>query len=308
MSRVSASARRLSRLAVPVTLTPVVAHARGVAVVAALVLGCGGGSTTRSTSRPEPPAPGSAELSPALAPLAWWLGDWVGEHGSEHWVAAAGAMYGIALDKSVYEVMIIDDADGPGTGDGIRRFIAMPGGTRSVEFREVKMEAQSASFTNPTHDFPVDIAYRRDGDALIATLSGHGQPEQVFRFRRGPAAARSPELEAADIAFSDATGARGVAGWVAAFAPDGAMLRKSGRIVGADAIGAAMKPLLSEGKLAWAPIASHREGPIGFTVGKATYTAAKPEDSWRSTYVTIWKVQPDGGWKVAFDTGRVINE
>ena len=40
----------------------------------------------------------------------------------------------------------------------------------------------------------------------------------------------------------------------------------------------------------------------------ATKVATKPEDGWRSTYVTIWHRQPDGAWKVLFDTGRPVQE
>ena len=58
-----------------------------------VLIGCGGAKTTK------PAAPVSAELSPALAPLAWWLGDWESSGGAcggdakgprfrEHWVAA----------------------------------------------------------------------------------------------------------------------------------------------------------------------------------------------------------------------------
>src|SRR5258705_11418422 len=85
-----------------------------------------------------PPTPGAAELSPALAPLAWWLGDWDASdgNGSEHWVAAAGAIYGVSLHGDTFEVLIVDDGEGPGRPDGVLRLFAMPGGMRSVEFRQ----------------------------------------------------------------------------------------------------------------------------------------------------------------------------
>jgi ketosteroid isomerase-like protein len=69
-----------------------------------------------------------------------------------------------------------------------------------------------------------------------------------------------------------------------------------------------MTPTLTSGRLAWAPIASGKSGALGFTVGKATFTGARPEDGWRSTYVTIWRRQPDGTWKVLFDTGRPVQD
>ena len=86
------------------------------------------------------------------------------------------------------------------------------------------------------------------------------------------------------------------------------MMRRGERIEGAEAIRAAMTELLASGTLAWAPIASVRRGDLGFTVGKATFTGRDPTDHWRSTYVTIWKHQPDGTWKVLFDTGRAVQD
>jgi ketosteroid isomerase-like protein len=85
------------------------------------------------------------------------------------------------------------------------------------------------------------------------------------------------------------------------------MMRRAGRVEYA-AIADAMRPTLSAGRLDWAPIASGKVGDLGFTVGKATFTGARPEDGWRSTYVTIWHRQPDGAWKVLFDTGRPVQE
>jgi ketosteroid isomerase-like protein len=85
------------------------------------------------------------------------------------------------------------------------------------------------------------------------------------------------------------------------------MMRKAGRVEYA-AIADAMKATLAAGRLDWAPIASGKSGDLGFTVGKATFTAARPQDSWHSTYVTIWHRQADGSWKVLFDTGRLVQE
>jgi ketosteroid isomerase-like protein len=83
------------------------------------------------------------------------------------------------------------------------------------------------------------------------------------------------------------------------------MWRRSGRVEGAAAIAEAMRETLTDGTLSWAPIASRRLGDLGFTVGKASY---RGKESWRSTYVTIWRRQADGSWKVLFDTGRLVQE
>jgi ketosteroid isomerase-like protein len=242
------------------------------------------------------------ELSPALAPLAWWLGDWAASDGpgSEHWIAAGGAIYGVALHGDHFEVLVVDDGDGPGRPGGILRLFAMPDGARTAEFRQRRIADGAATFADDTREFPRTITYAVTADhaGLTAVLDGTRRVE--FRFTRGRRAP-APELEAADLAFAAATAERGVDGWVAAFDPHGGMLRRSGRIEHA-AIAEAMAPILTSGKLAWAPIASGRSGKLGFIIGKATFTAARPDDSWRSTYATIWRHQPDGAWKVLFDT------
>ena len=260
----------------------------------------------RPGSAPVAPASPAPELSPALAPLAWWLGDWDADdgNGSEHWIAAAGAIYGVARHGETFEVLVVDDGDGPGRPDGVLRLFAMPDGARSVEFRQRALGDGSATFANDEHDFPKTITYGLAADraGLTAVLGGGKQIE--FRFKRGTRSP-APELEAADLAFAASTAQRGVDGWVAAFDPGGGMMRKAGRIEHA-AIAAAMAPTLSSGRLDWAPIASGKSGELGFTVGKATFTGPRPEDGWRSTYVTIWRHQPDGSWKVLFDTGRPV--
>lgn len=260
------------------------------------------GSQSAAPAGPTPTAD-TSELSPALAPLAWWLGDWQGEAGSEHWVAAAGAIYGVALHGDTFEVMVVDDGEGSGPADGVLRFIAMPNGKRSVEFAQETVGERAVTFANPAHDDPKSITYARDRDTLHATL--HGATDTTFTFAAGTRTP-APELEAADKAFAADVAARGAVGWLAAFEPHGGMLREGARIEGA-AIQETMEPVLSSGLLAWAPIASGKQGSLGFTVGNATYTGKTPDDRWDSTYVTMWQQQPDGSWKVLFDTGREVN-
>jgi hypothetical protein len=44
-------------------------------------------------------------------------------------------------------------------------------------------------FENPAHDFPTRVAYRRDGDRLVATVSGPGgRDAQSWTFVRKPSA------------------------------------------------------------------------------------------------------------------------
>jgi hypothetical protein len=92
-----------------------------------------------------------------------------------------------------------------------------------------------------------------------------------------------------------------------AFDPKGGMIRNVRRVEYA-AIAEFMTPTLSSGRLDWVPIASGKSGELGFTVGKGAFTGARPEDGSRVTYVTIWRRQPDGAWKVLFDTSRTVQD
>lgn len=274
------------------------------ALAAATVLAaCGGTSSPGSTL----PAALRAELSPALAPVAWWLGDWMSDVGesTEHWVAAGGAIYGIALHKQTFEVMVLDDGDGPGKPDGVLRLYAMLDGKRSTEFRQRTIGDGVATFARNADGTVKTITYRRskDGKGFVESFEG-GLTALEFPWQR-ISTPRAPAIEAADRAFADATAARGAAGWTEAFDAQGGMMAGDERVEH-DGLAAAMEPLLAKGKLTWAPITSGQLGALGYSVGKAAFTTPDGAVAFRTSYVTIWRAQDDGSWKVLFDTGRRI--
>lgn len=262
-------------------------------------------STGPAKLEPPPPpraADTSAELSPALKPLAWWLGDWQGPQGAMHVRAAGGAVFGVTISGGTFEVLVVDDAPGPGPADGVVRLSVIANGKTRVDYTANAQADARIAFKPDTADVP-GVQLGRDGDKLALAIAHDGA---VFD-RTDSAPAES--VADADRAFSADVGKRGTPAWVDAFDAQGGMLRKTGRIEGADAIGKAMGPLLDSGTLAWAPIASGVDGDLGWSVGKATFTGKDPSDHWQSSYITIWKKQPHGGgWKVLFDTGAVTNE
>lgn len=278
------------------------------ALLAALLVGCGARPPALETPPATVPPPPSPELSLALAPLAWILGDWRAEDGAseEHWVAAAGAIYGVGLDNTGgFEVLIIDDGEGRGKADGVLRLYAMPGGAPTVEFGLRRLGAEEMTFGNDLHDFPTQVRYWRAGPALAAEIRGD---DRVIPFRFRPCSYEAaPELEEADRAFAADVAARGVEGWMAAFEPGGWTVAEGKKVAG-DELRARMTPFLAHVDLRWAPIASARLGDLGFTVGKATFSDRRDASSWGGTYVTLWRKQADGGWKVRFDVGRAVHE
>jgi ketosteroid isomerase-like protein len=118
-------------------------------------------------------------------------------------------------------------------------------------------------------------------------------------------------LLAADRAFDRATAAGGVEGWVSYFAEKGAMFPADGPVIrGHEAIREAMAPLDDPGfSLSWEPLGAEvsSAGDLGYTYGRSRREIEDAEGNRAvalGKYVTIWKKQADGSWKVVVDIGN----
>ena len=122
------------------------------------------------------------------------------------------------------------------------------------------------------------------------------------------ASAVPEELLAADRDFNAAVQERGADAWVEAFAPDGAMV--SGALVtrGPADIRGVMIPFFADTtrRLQWEPTSAEVSagGDLGYTIGEYRVTVS-PGDSVVETgrYLTVWRRQADGSWKVEADIG-----
>jgi ketosteroid isomerase-like protein len=118
------------------------------------------------------------------------------------------------------------------------------------------------------------------------------------------------ELMEADLAFARDVAQQGLDAWVAHFAEDGVMFRSGEPVVGHDAIRALMAPLFADStySLRWKPDQAEvaASGDLGYTVGTYRSMAVGSQGvAIRGTgsYVTIWRRQPDGSWRVVLDIG-----
>ncbi|MDH3497248.1 MAG: nuclear transport factor 2 family protein [Gemmatimonadota bacterium] len=124
------------------------------------------------------------------------------------------------------------------------------------------------------------------------------------------------ELMDADRAFAAETAARGGEGWAAWFAPEARQyLSGGGFLAGRDSIRAVMVPAFADTTraLRWAPDSAvvAASGDIGYTFGRwhsVVRTPAGDSISGRGNYVSIWRRQPDGTWKVVIDIGNTAGE
>jgi ketosteroid isomerase-like protein len=128
--------------------------------------------------------------------------------------------------------------------------------------------------------------------------------------RIDPVAARA-ELKESDRAFARDTAERGVEGWVAWFDEEGVMLPAGSSLTrGREAIRDLMTPAFADPAviLHWGPTEARvsRSGDLGYTLGWYELRRRADEETVtlkRGKYVTIWRKQADGSWKVIVDAG-----
>ena len=129
--------------------------------------------------------------APAQAAVPDWLaGSWISETREgwteEHWMAPRGGVM-LGLNRSGkgekvsgFEFMRI-------VCEERCTFYASPSGQAPVAFREAASEGrgQQLVLENPANDFPKRIVYRREGNRLLATISGAGGANSIsWTFRR----------------------------------------------------------------------------------------------------------------------------
>jgi hypothetical protein len=212
-----------------------------------------------------------AQPTGTLATLAPLLGDWKRADGSElHYVFAGDAIFGVSFAGDTFEVSIVT----------------------------AEPAVKTQVFKNGASETTSDGAPSAEGLTHIETP-------------------RADALDRSEANFAEATAARGVDGWLDWFDEhggewdpgDGAGQGKP--VVGHEAIKAFMGPVLSRPnfRLEWHPIKSGLApgGALGYTVG--VYEGVMLGEGGARTvrghgaFVTVWKRQGDGSWKVLFDTG-----
>jgi ketosteroid isomerase-like protein len=101
---------------------------------------------------------------------------------------------------------------------------------------------------------------------------------------------------------------QGHSAFVSYFAEDGVELDDGGGITSRDEI--AKQPAWPEGtSLAWTPVSGDMaaSGDLGYTYGNYIFKSKNKDGKIVSSYgkyMSVWKKQKDGSWKVAVDMGN----
>jgi len=145
----------------------------------------------RSTETLTPGPVAGAPAAPAtLAQVAWISGDWVSANGTtlieERWSPGNGGAM-IATSRTLRgEVMTEFEFLCIAERDGTLVYTAMPNAGAQTEFTLTRLDADSATFENPAHDFPKMIRYARLPDgSMEAVVSGAANSRpRTFVFKR----------------------------------------------------------------------------------------------------------------------------
>jgi ketosteroid isomerase-like protein len=121
-------------------------------------------------------------------------------------------------------------------------------------------------------------------------------------------AAKGDLLIKLEAEFAQAVAQQGQAGFVSYFAEDGVELDNGGGIVTKEDM--RKEPAWPEGtSLTWTPVKAEMaaSGDLGYTYGNYIYKARNKEGKIVTSYgkyMSVWKKQNDGSWKVVADMGN----
>jgi hypothetical protein len=165
-----------------------------VRVALAVLLAATGAAFAQAPAAPSPAPsnmPPTAVDATAISALGWLEGCWTGTVNQrefrEHWSPLRGGML-LGVGHTVnqgktqsYEYLRLEPR-----GDGVY-YVAGPSGQREVAFKLASISADDKDsifvFSNPDHDFPQRIIYRRGSEGwLYATVEGtvKGEDRQVI--------------------------------------------------------------------------------------------------------------------------------
>jgi hypothetical protein len=126
----------------------------------------------------------------SVGDLGWLSGAWVSRDGDkwteEYWTPPRGSvMIGAGLSGKGRKAEWFEHMRIAADKDGALAFFAMPGGAPASRFPLVWAEKGEIVFENAAHDFPQRIRYRREGEALVTTISRiDGSKAQSWIFKR----------------------------------------------------------------------------------------------------------------------------
>ncbi len=172
-----------------------------------LAVGCAGPSAQMVSEAPHTQAPQEeteAARCSDLSALSWLVGTWAstvdGVRVEEQWVQPdASLLLGTNRVERPGQAAAVEHLQLECV-QGEARYSAWPSTQAPATFRLVRLGDSEAVFSNPAHDFPRRIIYRRSATALTARIEGGAGTPAQWRWERVPDPPPAPAPLKASVA------------------------------------------------------------------------------------------------------------
>ena len=254
-----------------------------------------------------------------LSRVVWLQGCWEASYRNrvvdENWTSPrGGSMIGVGRtvrgDSLVeYELVVLRERS------GVITYEAHPSGQPVATFTARVVTDSSIVFSNPAHDYPQEVGYRRVGaDSLIAWIDGKskGKARRVeFPYARAgcasPPSAPTPILERqvfeAESSFAHTMIARDLKAFDSYVAPDAIFFGRRGVMRGKAEIVAGWTSLFEGSKPPFSWMPEHVEVLESGTLAHSSGPVKNPEGKLFGRFNSVWRLDPDGRWRIIFDKG-----
>ena len=131
----------------------------------------------------------SGQSDMSIKEIAWMMGNWErtdlkpGKKGYEIWSLENADMVGMGVSITGSDTTFVEKLSIELVNDVFYYVAEVPGNSEPTRFEVTVLRQNYLKCENPTHDFPKEIIYERDGERLTAIIAA-GQKRMSFAFRK----------------------------------------------------------------------------------------------------------------------------
>ncbi|WP_258101305.1 DUF6265 family protein [Marinoscillum pacificum] len=130
----------------------------------------------------------SGQSDMSIKEIAWMMGNWErtdlkpGKKGYEIWSLENADLVGMGVSITGSDTTFVEKLRIELVNNVFYYVAEVPGNSEPTRFEVTVLRQNYLKCENPTHDFPKEIIYERDGERLTAIIAA-GQKKMSFAFR-----------------------------------------------------------------------------------------------------------------------------
>lgn len=131
----------------------------------------------------------SGQSDMSIKEIAWMMGNWErtdlkpGKKGYEIWSLENADLVGMGVSITGSDTTFVEKLRIELVNNVFYYVAEVPGNSEPTRFEVTVLRQNYLKCENPTHDFPKEIIYERDGERLTAIIAA-GQKRMSFAFRK----------------------------------------------------------------------------------------------------------------------------